>query len=372
MKNQLLALLCLAVLYTILALGLWPFHSPRNEVTWLPSRNGLRFGRYGTLLSSSSFPIARPQGRPDASVEIWLQPRRIWDSGTFLAFYRSGNFSEFSLRQSQTDLLVEAETQVGLSHATATTLYVNDVFHWGRPTFVTLTSGGQEVCVYLDGVLTLRRRGFPLSAQQFTGWLVIGDSPRQPDSWSGQILGLAIYDDQLTARQVLQNYTSWKQNGRPETVEEEGNIALYFFNEHAGRIVRDKSRSALDLEIPEKYQVLKKVALEPFWAEFEMSRNYWAAALKNIVGFIPLGLCFCAYLATLLPIKPASLVTVALGAAVSFTIEILQAFLPTRDSGTTDILTNTLGTWIGVASFRLMTPALVRFFPWLPLSVPRK
>ena len=99
--------------------------------------------------------------------------------------------------------------------------------------------------------------------------------------------------------------------------------------------------------------------------------SYWKAALKNIVGFIPLGFCFYAYVGTLLPIKRAKLVTVALGAVVSFTIEILQAFLPTRDSGTTDILTNTLGTWMGIMSCRLAIPALLRFFASLPLDVPR-
>ena len=51
MKTSFLDLICFAVLCVILTLGLWPFHSPKNEVTWLGNHNGLRFGR--TALSSS-------------------------------------------------------------------------------------------------------------------------------------------------------------------------------------------------------------------------------------------------------------------------------------------------------------------------------
>jgi glycopeptide antibiotics resistance protein len=115
----------------------------------------------------------------------------------------------------------------------------------------------------------------------------------------------------------------------------------------------------VNLYIPEKYQVIDKIALEPFWSEFSWTRSYWGAALKNVVGFIPFGICFSACLsAAMLPKKWALLLTVALGTAVSCSIEILQAYLPTRDSGTTDIITNTLGTWIGAASYRLWSHAL--------------
>ncbi len=371
MKINPLALICVAVLCTILTLGLWPFHSPRNEAAWLVDHDGLHFGTYGTVISSAPLQITSPQNDPDASLEIWLQPDRIWDSSTFLALYRPGNPSQLSLHQSQTDLLVRTATQDDRHHARTANLYVKEVFRRKpRPVFITITAGVQGTCIYIDGVLAEAAPQFPLSARDFTGRLILGDSPGQSDSWSGQLLGLAMYHRQLTATQVFHNYVTWTQTGRPEIAEDERNIALYVFDEHTGDVVREKGRSGVDLYIPERYQVMDKIVLEPFWTEFSMSRNYWEGALKNMVGFIPLGFCFYAYLATLLPLKRAALVTVALGTAVSFTIEILQAFLPTRDSGTTDLITNTLGTWVGMASYNLLIPILYRLFPWFPFPAP--
>jgi hypothetical protein len=363
MKLNFLALICIAVLCITLTLGLWPFHSPANEVSWLGNRGGLRFGRNGTVIGSGIFQIASPRENAEASLEIWLQPNRVWDSTTLLAFYNPGNLFQFSLRQSQLDLLVRTETQDEQHHARTARLYVRDVFRRKpRPVFITITSGVKGAWVYIDGVLIAAAPEFALSAGDFTGRLVLGDSPGQSNSWSGQLLGLAIYHRQLTAAQVFHNYATWKA-GRPEIVEDERNTALYLFDEQTGDVVRDKTRSGVDLYIPERYEVMDKYFLEPFWTEFSMSWSYWEAVLKNIVGFIPFGFCFYAYLAAVFPFKRAGLVTVALGTGVSLTIEILQAFLPTRESGTTDLFTNTLGAWVGVASYKLFIPILARSLP---------
>jgi glycopeptide antibiotics resistance protein len=106
---------------------------------------------------------------------------------------------------------------------------------------------------------------------------------------------------------------------------------------------------------------MDKIVLEPFWAEFSLTRCYRDAAVKKGIGFVPFGICFYAHLSAARPMKRALLLTVALGAATGFTIELSQGFIPTRDSGTTDLITNTLGTWIGAAADPLLTPTLRRF-----------
>jgi glycopeptide antibiotics resistance protein len=364
MKLNVLALICVAVFSITLTLGLWPFHSPANDVSWLGNHDGLRFGKDGAVMSAGVFQISSPQDNSEASLEIWLQPNRVWDSSTFLAFYKPENLFQFSLHQSQLDLLIRTSAQHYSDHAGMAQLYVREVFRRKpQPVFITITSGVKGIWIYVDGVLAATAPEFPLSAGDFTGRLVLGDSPGQASSWSGELLGLAIYRRQLTAMQVLHNYAAWKQTGHPEIAEDERNIALYLFDEHAGDVVRDKARSGVDLYIPRKYMVMEKITLEPFWTEFSMSRSFWGAVLKNIVGFVPFGFCFYAYLAPVLPIKRATLVTVALGTGVSLTIEILQAFLPTRDSGTTDIITNTIGSWVGVAAYKFAIPILGRLFP---------
>ena len=77
-------------------------------------------------------------------------------------------------------------------------MYEN-VFRKPGPVFLTITSGIHGTAVYTDGVLARTAPQFRLSTSDFTGRLVSGDSPGQTDSWSGQLLGLAIYRRELTA-----------------------------------------------------------------------------------------------------------------------------------------------------------------------------
>src|SRR5271165_3508206 len=96
MKPALLGVLCVLVLCVIFPLGLWPFHAPRNDVTWLERSNGIKLGRYGSVLSSREF---GGSGNAAGSIEIWAQPDR-WTGATMLALYDAQNHLLFAVRQS--------------------------------------------------------------------------------------------------------------------------------------------------------------------------------------------------------------------------------------------------------------------------------
>jgi len=286
-----------------------------------------------------------------------------------LALYRPERHLVLGLRQSLTDVELRAEVENDRGTATKAHFYVDDAFGQAlrqkRPVFITVTSGRPGTTVYLDGAPAKVAPRFRIPEGAFAGRLIVGDSPRQPDSFRGKIRGLAIYEVELNRAQVARHYQTWMETGRPEIAEDERTIGLYLFDEHAGNSIHSHTAASEDLNIPDTYAVVDKIALEPFWKEFDLSGSYWRGNVKNIVGFLPAGFCFYAYLVIARSTKRAMLAAVVLGALVSLTIEILQAFLPTRDSGTTDLITNTLGTYMGALCYRHVYPVVVERIPWL-------
>lgn len=358
MTRKILGTICLLVLVVILVAGLWPFHAPKNEVSWLKSANGLQFGEHGSIATASAFKGNPQNPNGSCSLEIWLQPKRVDNSGTgmILAFYQpESGVVPFSMRQYHDGLVLQSATRDNLQIATrdinANAVYADHVFKRDRPVLVTITSTSTGTALYADGALVRKFADFWLSSQALTGRLVIGNSPVTSYSWSGQVEGLALYRRQLLADEISQDLTNWIKSEHLDVARKEGVAALYLFNEGIGSVVHNQVNSTTDLLIAERFFVLHEQFLERPWDEYRPGWRYWKNIGVNIVGFIPLGLFFCAYL-SLVQKGNGITSTILLGFAVSFTIEVLQAFLPTRDSGMTDLITNTLGTIIGVMVFR--------------------
>ena len=339
---------CCLVMAGTLAACLWPFRSPSNEVAWFAHGNGVCFGHHGTVLSRDRIRPPNVGKQSGWTLEIWLRPERVHQSHTILAFYNPERPSGFSLHQSQADLLVERKLWNRRYGGWAGKFYADNLFLSGRSAFVTLVSSPQETDVYVDGNLVRTVPRFVLSASDLSGQLVLANSPVANDSWHGELRGLALYHRELTAEEVRQQYESWTRNGQANVSEGDCAVALYAFKEHCGDVIHNQVALGADLYIPKRYMELHHTLLGRPWDEYYPGWNYRKDVLINIGGFIPLGFFFYAYLSLAWPFRRSALVTIILGAVLSLTIEILQGYLPTRDSGLTDVITNTLGTTAGV------------------------
>lgn len=342
-------LTCLAYLFVILIAGLWPFNPfPTNNVTWLQDRNGLRFGPPGIVVSSASFEWPAADTGAECSIELYLEPYSNFGSNSILTFYGVEARQELQIsRWSRSILLIYKD--IGSVHRE---IDVDDAFHAGTPVLITITSGFRGTLVYLDGKLAGTSHVLSLSPADLSGQMILGASPVTEANWAGEMYGLAIYNRQLTKDQVLRHLHAWMTAGSPETGQQEQAVALYSFHERSGRVVPDDFSTAPDLEIPRSFRILHKPLLQAPWKEFQWSHSYFQDVVINVVGFVPFGFLLCAYFSSKFSPHWAVLASLSLGLITSLAIEVLQVWLPTRSSSATDVITNTIGTGLGVLLFR--------------------
>jgi VanZ family protein len=340
--------MCVVVLVIILIAGLWPFHAPKNEVVWLREGNGVRFGRHGSIMTESPLGLAAaPQG-DYCTVELWLEPAQFDTSGTIFAFYDPAlGMVPFSVRQFETGLAFIRKPPAGA--ADQPEILVSDVFAQTGPVFVTIRSGKSGMSIDVNGNLLKRIPYFNISSRDMSGQLVVGDSATTTFGWSGTVKGLAIFDAALSDDEARQEFASWTKTGGRGTQRPEGLVASYAFGEGHGSVIHNQVASAPNLIVPEHFTVLHQLFLKRPWDEYSSGWHYWKDVAVNIVGFIPFGLCFGAYLGSVRGLRQSDWLTLALAFCVSLTIELLQSRLPTRDSGMTDLITNTSGAALGVA-----------------------
>ena len=352
----------------IMSATLWPFNPvPHNDVSWLPQANGIHFGKRGLVLSSHDFPATAPSEGHPYSLEISLRPIDETDQHPFLTFYLPDRPRALELRQWGHFLVIFCRERDTHGHVSSAEIDVVHVFQRGKAVWLTVTSGPRGASVYLNGELVQSASGFHLPENAFAGELVLGSSPTTYDPWSGDVFTLALYRSELSAVQVRQHF----QAGIPKGVSPEdlqNAVAVYGFTEHDGPTIHNDVANAPWLTVPAHFQVPHKPMLLVPWKEITHDRAYVDDVARNIVGFVPLGIAVYLYFLRRRQ-SNAAMLTILLGFATSLTIEIVQAYIPQRFSGMTDIITNGSGTALGVL---LLQPRAIRIIleRWDVLETP--
>jgi hypothetical protein len=104
---------------------------------------------------------------------------------------------------------------------------------------LTLSSGPKGTSVYSNGHLLERFPAYKLSREDLSGRLVFGTNAAHIDPWSGELLGLAVYDRELQPSQAAEHYQAWNA-GRPAWEDrEDGRRALFLCDERRRKVVHN-------------------------------------------------------------------------------------------------------------------------------------
>jgi VanZ family protein len=337
-----------AVIATVLLLGLWPlrFH-PANDVDWIAARDGISFGQHGSVVSSGAIRIPADYHAGPCSLELWLQPALGSASTSILTFSGPSNPRQFQLTQSLEDLFVIQDRSDSQGRLVSKHIAISPLFEKDRSVFVSISGNSRGTAVYIDGQLRRLSSEVRLTCESLAGNLLLANSPNQYSPWQGRIFQLAIYRGTLDAATVFRHYRALTSAETPGSASNASAFALYSFSERAGQFIHDQTHTQPVLAIPPYYSVLHPPFLTPAWREYTPAPWYMADLAVNVVGFIPAGFFICASLISLRRGKRSIGIATLTGFLLSLSIEILQAYIPMRKSGTTDLITNTLGTLVG-------------------------
>ena len=353
-----LGLICLTMILGMLAVALWPFKPfPRNRVSWLGNRDGLHFADPGIVFSAADFvwppPASSAAGAPQGigcTLEIWLEPAAdpAQQGGIILAFYQPRAPLRIRLFPWHDSVMVLYHDDDRSPHQE---IDLDGAFHPQTPVLFTITSGPGGSSAFLDGVLAGTSPALHLSLLDLSGQLVLGSSPVEGDSWTGQVRGLALYGRELSSGEIARHPGAWVRGMDPAAAAREGALALYTFRERSGDLAHDRLGRSPNLYIPRSFQLPHKPLLRVWRSDFSW-RSKWQDIIINVVGFMPLGFFLCAYLSADPPCRRAALLAIFLGALFSLLIELLQFYVPARASNVSDIVTNSFGTFLGVLLYR--------------------
>jgi hypothetical protein len=338
---------CVAVIAGLLVLGLWPFpFRPVNNVHWIEGRPGLRFDRYGIVHGKE--PLFTPGGALDFAKPFTIRLELLPHDEPadylprILSLYDAGGRELFILGQWKSGLnlsILERERHFSLVYQETEAGNIRR----GEKRAILLRSGEKGLTVYSDGEPVFTRPGYGFSLLSWNrdpAWLILGNSPSGESPWRGDLLSLSFYPDALTP----------EETGIPGVHP----LVHYRFAEGSGTVCRGGADPRHDLFRPPAFRAPARHVLLPPWKVQEYDLSFWSDVAVNVLGFIPFGFTLCAWLWKngTREHLPVTLLVVLAGAGTSLFIELLQVWLPSRDSSLADLLNNTLGSYLGARLFR--------------------
>jgi hypothetical protein len=353
-KFMLSAGLSLTILLIVLFFGLSGkgFHFS-NGVTWIKDKPGIRFGNYGIAYAiidddQTKHNISRLKA---FSIEIAIKPEAFDLEGFNLILSLYGGKDSNQLIVGQWKSYLIAMNGDDYSNKRKIKRISTDIDSDSpEKILLTITAGEEGTKLYIDGKLLKAESNLFLKIPGDNNLkITLGNSVYGKASWRGEVYGLALYADRLEPETIEKHFKDWSKNQILSFSRSENTLLFFTFNDGKGTETIDYVSGIQKLNIPPRFQILKKSFVSLPWRDFQADKSYLIDLIINLLGFIPSGFILCALFVQAGGIlqKKALLLSVFLCFLISLCIEIVQAWIPSRSSQGLDLILNTFGALMG-------------------------
>lgn len=331
----------------LLIIGLWPFNFLQLNKVSQDSAHGLRLTPPATVYTSNHF--RKLLGLREFSILLNLSSDFFGSNGyaRILSYSLDDGCANFMIGQWEDGLVfkLRASGRPDLVH-----FETEGVLKKGEKGCIAIIFNGEKLLLYHNGKIKNEKKTGPLSFANWDGSypLVIGSEANGSFPWKGNIYSIRIFERAILPEEI-------ERFSLPGSPQRDGDIPLIDYSFDAGgAVIKDGGKGQpADLVIPKLFKPYKRAFLERPSSLKEIWRNI-GDILINLFGFMPLGFLLSGYLnLRSWSGKSAFVVSLFIGASISLTIEVLQAFLPTRDSSMLDLIANTFGTAIGSFAYKI-------------------
>ena len=325
----------------------------RNNVEWASDGTGIEFGEHG-LAYTDTFATGEDTNQPARqgfTIEIALRPEGSEFGFRFIAVIHGGDDDEQLVIAQWRDTIIvmngdDYDHSRRLPRLTATVPDYDDGLF-----LLAVSSDTRGSALYIDGQEVDSREGMSLRLPTdfAPGRLVLGNSVYGDTPWRGTIAGFALHLAALDERALRDHRDLWSR-GQGFAGDNYLSARLsYPLTERTGRRALDRSSNEIALQFPRDKTLVDPKVFVPSLGSLD---DLWDVGI-NLGGFVPLGFLLVALFSKVTRITqlPALAAVIAIGFALSFSIELAQAWIPSRSSSLLDLLLNVVGTSVGCAAF---------------------
>ena len=360
-RQKLLVGLVITMLFGVLFFGLRPKDFTfTNGANWITERPGIRFSNHG-IAYTNPFVESIEEGTSELkgfSIIIAFKPDSFQEDGFnfILSIYNGSNSDQLVLGQWRSYIIVMNGDDYPNKKKTPR-ITANILSPTPKTILLIVSTGKEGTKIYLGSQLIKTNPKLTLKLPKGNKTrLILGNSAYGKHSWNGEIYGLAFYDYPLNAHETVFHSKRWYKDQNFLFTKKNKPAVLYLFDEKKGIMAFDQGERKLHLEIPNRMHSLEKIILSPTWTGSRINRNYFMDVFINIIGFIPLGFVLSAMLIEINVASKKAIVLMAVASCfiLSLTIEIIQAWIPTRSSSMLDLMSNTGGALMGAVIYLLI------------------